>query len=64
MTSLGLGPASVTSTIFVPPKIWVWAYSGDSTSVAFVINVEPVRPCSLPATSRELYVGPKRMSSG
>jgi hypothetical protein len=53
MTSFGLGPDSVTSTIWVPPKIWVWAYSGEIRSETFDMRVEPNLACSLPAMSRE-----------
>jgi hypothetical protein len=53
ITSLGFGPDRVTSTTLVPPKIWVWAYSGESRSVTLLMSVEPVIAWSRPATSLE-----------
>jgi hypothetical protein len=64
MTSLGSGPPSFTSTIFVAPKICVWAVSVEGRSLALLIRVEPVRACSRPATSRLGYVRPNRIRLG
>jgi hypothetical protein len=52
-TIVGDGPSSSTSTTCAPPKISARACRGSLTAFAFAIKADPVRACSLPATSRE-----------